>query len=566
MKKRSLIILSIVFLFPYHAVMYACGCKDTAQYINCLTLEGRSFMENEDLEKSLFTYKEAFRLAEAQKDNHALALIEYDVSQLCYNWGHVVGAADFALKSVNFALQTNDNELIGKAYSFLGMYYCELGRKKEGVDILENKAIPLLKATNSELQLCKTYHRLITTYGEMGKISMALHYMELFDRLTQYLKVNEDWLHYYKSKLTVALLTKQYQKALTYIQKSQEIIEGQGYYNNNNHQIYRMAAECYKELGDLTMSNKMYERAYLLRTQSILKRQELQITYYSVEHRIQEKEAEIVELQQQQYKQEADLLYMRNWWVISISILSILILFLLYKRQRQKIHLVEMARAAEEKERQMLLLQKNTERRLTFKYIEGLEAERHRLAAELHDDICNSLMGLEMKTRSLTNEMSAEAAEQIEVLADIRNRVRNVSHELMPPVFQFATLDEMLKDHIKHLELPERMEAKYTSTEGTDWGVIPEKIGFEFYRIAQEALSNCIKHSEASLISVSLQLADNQLSASVRDNGVGFDMDKKKGIGLRTICQRIHNIGGTCEVQSKPGVGTSVEVSITLGE
>ncbi len=563
MRTKLLIILFVYFQWP-HTCIHACPCKDTIQYIDCLIQRGEDFMEQEDLENSLYAYKEAMRLAEARQDNHSLALIEYDVSKMCYNWGHVAGAADFALKSVNYALQTDDKELIGKAYSYLGMYYCELGRKEEGIDILEDKAIPLLEETNSGLQLCKTYHRLIPTYGEMQKISVALHYMKLFDQLTQYLEEDEDWLHYYKTKLTVALLTKQYKEALTYVYKCQNIIEGQGYYNNNNHQIYRMAAECYRALGDLAMSYKMYEKAYQLRTQSILKRQELQVTYYSVEHHIKEKEAEIGKLHQQQFEQEADLLQMRNWWAISISILMILISFLLYKRQRQKIHLVEMARAAEEKERQMLLFQKETEKRLTYKYIEGLEAERHRLASELHDDVCNSLMALEMKTRSLTNEMSLEAAEQIEVLADIRNRVRNVSHELMPPVFQFATLDEMLKDHIKHLELPERMEAKYTSTAGADWGIIPEKVGFEFYRIVQEALSNGIKHSKASLIGVSLQLVNNQLSASVRDNGIGFDTDKKKGIGLRTIRQRTHSIGGTCRLNSELGIGTSVEIDISL--
>ncbi len=564
MKNYLLIVLLMNCSLLFCTEKHTCNCQDTNQYINCLIRKANVYQEKDDLENSILKYIEATSLAEKQHNYHASAVIQNDLSQMCYNWGNVYAAADFSRKAINYALLTTDKELIGKTYVYLGMYYCEMGKYNEGIDMLERKAIPLLKETNSELYICKAYHRLIQVYGNMQKIPIALQYMHLFDKLTHCLVTDEDWLHYYKTKLIVCFFTKQYKEALSYAHKSMILTEEKGCYNNNNHQIYRTAAECYRELGDFTKSNQMYEKAYLLRDAAILRRQSLQLAYYSADHRIKEKEQEIGMLQQQQLTQEAEMLRLRNWWIISISILLILVWFLLYKRQRQKTHLVEIARAAEEKELQMLSLQKETEQRLTYKYIEGLESERHRLATELHDDVCNRLMGLEMKTRSLTSEMSTKAAEQIEVLADIRNRIRNVSHALMPPIFQFATLDEMLKDHIRHLQLPEGMQAEYTSTEGADWGTIPEKIGFEFYRIAQEALSNSIRHSRATLMKVSLSLADGQLSASIQDNGKGFDLNKKKGIGLRTICQRIDSIGGVCHLHSEPGAGTRLEISVRI--
>ena len=89
-----------------------------------------------------------------------------------------------------------------------------------------------------------------------------------------------------------------------------------------------------------------------------------------------------------------------------ISLLGILLLGSLYARQRQRARIAVLANAANEKEREFLELQKETEQRLTRKYIDGLESERERMATELHDDVCNSLLALEMNIRTISGEES----------------------------------------------------------------------------------------------------------------------------------------------------------------
>lgn len=137
----------------------------------------------------------------------------------------------------------------------------------------------------------------------------------------------------------------------------------------------------------------------------------------------------------------------------------------------------------------------------------------------------------------------------------------------MPPVFQYATLDEMLADYVLHLSLPDKMRAEYHSTEGVDWNRVPKFIGFECYRIVQEAVSNALKHAGSDArLSVELSLEeDNRCSISVSDDGKGFEMNKKtNGIGLQTIRQRAETIGAEVELASAPGRGTRLKVSVLI--
>lgn len=248
-----------------------------------------------------------------------------------------------------------------------------------------------------------------------------------------------------------------------------------------------------------------------------------------------------------------------------ISLLGILLLGSLYARQRQRARIAVLANAANEKEREFLELQKETEQRLTRKYIDGLESERERMATELHDDVCNSLLALEMNIRTISGEESSDLSEQLGLLSNTRERLRTLSHELMPPAFQYATLDEMLGDYVLHLALPEGMYAEYHSTENVDWNIIPKAVGFECYRIVQEAVSNAVKYASSARIQVKLALENKNLSILVTDDGKGFDMSKKtKGIGLHTIWQRAETIGAKVELISAPGEGTRLRVNVII--
>lgn len=269
------------------------------------------------------------------------------------------------------------------------------------------------------------------------------------------------------------------------------------------------------------------------------------------------------------YEEEAQqkLMYRRILYVSVLGLLLVLLLVLLYVRQRQKVRIIKLAQAASEKEHQFLALQKETEQRLTRKYIDGLESERERIAEDLHDDVCNNLLAFEMSMRSLFEESNASMIdEQLDRLKEVREHLRNISHELMPPVFQYATIDEMLADYILHIALPgQEARIEYHSTGGVDWKQVPQEIGFEYYRIVQETVGNAIRHAEATCICVDLSLEGKRLSLLVTDDGKGFVPDRKsRGVGLRTIQQRAEIIGGKIKLDTMPGAGVRIEISVYI--
>jgi len=91
------------------------------------------------------------------------------------------------------------------------------------------------------------------------------------------------------------------------------------------------------------------------------------------------------------------------------------------------------------------------------------------------------------------------------------------------------------------------------------------------YRIAQEALNNVAKHSQADRVEISLRLVENKVDLVIKDNGKGFDRDKvqavdvqERGLGIENIKERTIIFGGQLEIQTAPGKGTAIRVSWSL--
>jgi signal transduction histidine kinase len=98
---------------------------------------------------------------------------------------------------------------------------------------------------------------------------------------------------------------------------------------------------------------------------------------------------------------------------------------------------------------------------------------------------------------------------------------------------------------------------------------LPPQIETAFYRIIQEALNNIAKHAEATRVEVSLERRDSTLSASVTDNGKGFDFDKvlrpaslERGLGIMGMHERVSLLGGKIDIQSKPNCGTYIYIEV----
>lgn len=197
------------------------------------------------------------------------------------------------------------------------------------------------------------------------------------------------------------------------------------------------------------------------------------------------------------------------------------------------------------KDFEFIALKADIGRQLTQQYVEGLENERKRMARELHDGVCNDLLAIRMSI----NEAKAQE-NTARLLDNCRESVRRISHELMPPEFSYASLDEVMRYMVgKQADtLKGKIAISYVaSAEGGEWTDIPDAVALEVYRIAQEAIGNAIKHSGCSEINVEMTLSGNELNLKVADNGL-FVITRDKGFGLESIRKRAESIDGSIRI------------------
>jgi signal transduction histidine kinase len=199
--------------------------------------------------------------------------------------------------------------------------------------------------------------------------------------------------------------------------------------------------------------------------------------------------------------------------------------------------------------------------------------ERGRLARELHDSVTQSLYSVTMYTEAAARLMTAgQGANAAEYLRDARDtaqealrEMRLMIYQLRPPVLEKGGLAVALQVRLDAVERRGGIHAELI-VEGQDR--LPPAIQAELHQIAQEALNNALKHSQASRVQVHLHFGEAVTKVMVQDDGVGFDPAAAKtggGLGLPGMAERVLRIGGRLAIDSAPGQGTRVSVEVPTG-
>ena len=196
--------------------------------------------------------------------------------------------------------------------------------------------------------------------------------------------------------------------------------------------------------------------------------------------------------------------------------------------------------------------------------------ERQRLARELHDAVSQQLFAIAMTTaamKRLVEKNPQRASQQIELVEEMaaaaQAEMRALLLHLRPATLQNKTLKEAILELLDELTRKNTMELTW---EIEDVEGLPSGIEDHLFRILQESLSNTLRHSRASLIGVKLFTLQDQVRLRVTDDGVGFDPDGEKltSYGLRSMQERVAEVGGSMEIYSSVGKGTQIEVRIPL--
>jgi signal transduction histidine kinase len=207
-------------------------------------------------------------------------------------------------------------------------------------------------------------------------------------------------------------------------------------------------------------------------------------------------------------------------------------------------------------------------RDLGARLLRAQETERSRIARELHDDISQQMALLELDLELLADAVDGRAVDLAgEVLHranGIAKSVHDLSHRLHPEKLRLIGLPAALDGLQRELSLP----GVIISVAYDDVPALPPDLTLCLFRVAQEALQNALKYSHAGHVSVSLTGVGEELALTVVDDGAGFDVDAEwgKGLGLISMAERVEAVGGTFHLQSSPGAGTRLEISVRLSE
>ena len=204
--------------------------------------------------------------------------------------------------------------------------------------------------------------------------------------------------------------------------------------------------------------------------------------------------------------------------------------------------------------------------------------ERNRLARELHDSVKQQLFSLAMTGSAIRAQMDAlsdapgelrEMAQEIETIARAaQQEMTRLIDDLRPRSLQDQGLAEALDDYTLLFGAREHILTHF-EMQGND-ALLPPSLGESLYRVAQEALHNVARHARATRADVRLRCLPEQVTLTVRDNGIGFDTEQwaaggaARGLGLANMEERIVQAGGRLTIDSQIGVGTTVTVEVGL--
>jgi two-component system sensor histidine kinase UhpB len=217
------------------------------------------------------------------------------------------------------------------------------------------------------------------------------------------------------------------------------------------------------------------------------------------------------------------------------------------------------------------LEQSNAEiQELAGRLIAAQEAERGRIARELHDDLSQRLAAISLGLSALKKHLPGDGRNDLTRLQrgaiELAAEVRTLSHELHPGILRHAGLCAALKASCREIDGRNGLSVIFAGDE-TDVPELPTEVTTCLYRVAQEALRNIVRHADARRANVILRADRGALQLTVSDDGRGFELAAARsssGVGLASMEERVRLVHGVLSIDAHPGRGTELHVGVPL--
>jgi two-component system sensor histidine kinase UhpB len=217
--------------------------------------------------------------------------------------------------------------------------------------------------------------------------------------------------------------------------------------------------------------------------------------------------------------------------------------------------------------RRMLERLERERRRTSSAALEAQEEERARVARDLHDEVNQSLTGLLLRLEAAREKAPPELARELAETRALANRAMQelltLARQLRPTALDDLGLTAAMAGSVKELDNQGGVEASFDAQ--GDFSDLPQEVQLVVYRVAQEALTNALRHASAEKVRVALVRENGAVELRVGDDGCGFTFEQaEQGLGIAGMRERALLVGGDLRVESRPELGTRVSLRVPI--
>lgn len=513
-----------------------------AKFYNLLASVEAYRMNNK---KAIEFFKKSLSIVEKEHDFKTAAYIRNNIANIFFGLNNYESAYQYSLLSYNQLVKDKDTMYLPSVAGILAISSLKIGKTKEGIR-LANESIELAQRYKSQLGLIVGYHSLGESFIAQKKYEKAI---ESLNKSLEYSEMSRQNHFIMLNKLALQhafLMNKEYSKSVEYgLQAKSEtkILSNE----NTMYAIKKNLAYAYEKLGDKELAFKYLSDAHQsYKNYSDVQNQKV-INDILIKYDTEKKEKDLV-LSRLENSESKNKLYKRAQWIgLLLVVLVLSSLSYLYYNRLQKLRLKQ--------------LEKDEESKRLLAIINAEEKERERISNELHDGMASSITGIKLKLEYLSmDENREELAPLVDELRKLHKQTRIMSHNLMPLGLHRENWEDRLQDYCMENSC-EQFKINFSNNikSATPLDI---RVSTLLYRSVQELIQNVQKHSQVDSCTVQISKLEDEIIVSIEDEGIGFKCDEAKGQGLASIRKRIAEIGGQLDIDSKPGEGCLITISL----
>ncbi len=556
---------------------------------------GRAYFYENELDSAAFRFERSIALHEKLGYKSEAASVGISLGAVQLRKGAYKEAISTLIRGAAFFEKTGDSTNLAKCYSNVSTAFGELGEttkaidygqkalrifQKKGLTAFEAITLPniagmflklgdtikaksyflqaeeLARKRNDKFSLARIYNNLGNMYLETNADKSADYLLRAL-QIKQETRNNDGIATLYNNLGYLQLKKNNPKAAIPYLKAALDL--GQG---TNLVVTYNNMLDAYKALGDYQSALAYAEKKSMV-NDSILKLENQKgIAEISTKYETEKKEKEILNLQNSNLQTDMKRRQNRNLLLAALALLVVgcISAFAFIKNTRKKRIIAEQQKELEQQKVEKLL--KEQELVGIDAMLEGQEKERQRIAEDLHDSLGGKLSALKLFVDEV-KKTDQELYEKIRtVLDESYQDVRNISHQKNASAMIDKGLIPAVNIVANRLKASEKLNVEVTNIDLKQ--KIKDFIEIQLFRIIQELLTNTIKHARAKQVNIQFSSDNNSLNVVYEDDGIGFDIQKATGVGLTNIKNRIRKIQGSLTMDSNPGDGTTVVISVPI--